>query len=42
MIDMSDPRKRLVVALGGNAIIAHVNRFADALDGKSGTRIVRK
>jgi carbamate kinase len=24
------------------AIIAHVNRFADALDGKSGTRIVRR
>jgi len=24
------------------AIIAHVNRFGDALDGKSGTRIVRK
>ncbi len=24
------------------AIIAHVNRFADALDGKSGTRVVRK
>jgi carbamate kinase len=24
------------------AVIAHVNKFADALDGKSGTRIVRK
>ena len=23
------------------AIVAHVNKFADALDGKSGTRIVR-
>jgi carbamate kinase len=27
---------------GAAAIIAHVNRFADALDGKSGTRIVCK
>jgi carbamate kinase len=27
---------------GAAAIIAHVNRFADALDGNSGTRIVRK
>jgi carbamate kinase len=26
---------------GATAIIAHVNRFADALDGNSGTRIVR-
>jgi carbamate kinase len=24
------------------AIVAHVNRFAEALDGKSGTRIVRR